>query len=92
MSEFMNAQDDQKLIGPPPGYVGYENGGQLTNHVLRRPYMASLLGVTPRAGDPVLLNNDLTSSVARLLNRADVLIEAGSDKAFAMLADAAKHS
>ena len=38
-------------------------------HVLRRPYMASLLGVVPRAGEPVLLNNDLTSFVARLLNR-----------------------
>jgi len=38
MSEFMEKHSVSKLIGAPPGYVGYEEGGQLTERVRRTPY------------------------------------------------------
>lgn len=38
-------------------------------HLLRRPHMSAILGLKRRIGDPVLFNNDLTSSLARLLKR-----------------------
>ena len=38
MSEFMERHTVSKLIGSPPGYVGYSEGGQLTEAVRRRPY------------------------------------------------------
>jgi ATP-dependent Clp protease ATP-binding subunit ClpC len=43
MSEFTEAHTADKLIGAPPGYVGYEEGGQLTNPVRHRPYSLILL-------------------------------------------------
>ena len=41
MSEFMEKHSVSKLIGSPPGYVGYEEGGQLTERVKRAPYWSS---------------------------------------------------
>lgn len=38
MSEFMERHNVSRLVGAPPGYVGYEDAGQLTEHVRRRPY------------------------------------------------------
>src|SRR5439155_978023 len=43
MSEFMEKHSVSKLIGSPPGYVGYEEGGQLTERVKRAPYSVVLL-------------------------------------------------
>jgi ATP-dependent Clp protease ATP-binding subunit ClpC len=43
MSEFMEKHSVSKLIGSPPGYVGYEEGGQLTEKVRRKPYSVVLL-------------------------------------------------
>ncbi|HWR50984.1 MAG TPA: ATP-dependent Clp protease ATP-binding subunit [Bryobacteraceae bacterium] len=43
MSEFMEKHSVSKLIGSPPGYVGYEEGGQLTERVKRQPYSVILL-------------------------------------------------
>ena len=43
MSEFMEKHSVARLIGAPPGYVGYEEGGQLTEAVRRRPYAVVLL-------------------------------------------------
>src|SRR3977135_914248 len=43
MSEFMEKHSVSKLIGSPPGYVGYEEGGQLTERVKRAPYSVILL-------------------------------------------------
>src|SRR3970282_361876 len=43
MSEYMERHEVAKLIGAPPGYVGYEEGGQLTEAVRRRPYSVVLL-------------------------------------------------
>src|SRR5256886_6242123 len=43
MSEYMEKHTGARLIGAPPGYVGYEEGGQLSEAVRRRPYSAVLL-------------------------------------------------
>jgi ATP-dependent Clp protease ATP-binding subunit ClpB len=42
MSEYMEQHSVARLIGAPPGYVGYEEGGQLTEAVRRRPYAVVL--------------------------------------------------
>ena len=43
MSEYSHEHDDQRLVGAPPGYVGFEEGGQLTNAVLQKPFCVLLL-------------------------------------------------
>ena len=43
MSEYMEKHTVARLIGAPPGYVGYEEGGQLTEAIRRRPYAVILL-------------------------------------------------
>ena len=43
MTEYMEKQSVARLIGAPPGYVGYEEGGKLTESVRRRPYCLVLL-------------------------------------------------
>ena len=43
MSEYMEKFSVSRLIGAPPGYVGYEEGGQLTEAVRRKPYSVVLL-------------------------------------------------
>ena len=42
MSEYMNKESVSRLVGAPPGYVGYDQGGQLTEAVRRRPYRCTL--------------------------------------------------
>jgi len=49
MSEYKEAQSVSKLIGPPAGYVGYEEGGQLTEAVKRKPYSVILLDEVEKA-------------------------------------------
>jgi ATP-dependent Clp protease ATP-binding subunit ClpC len=49
MSEYMEKHNVSKLIGAPPGYVGYEEGGQLTEKIRRRPYAVVLLDEIEKA-------------------------------------------
>lgn len=49
MSEYMEKFSVSRLIGSPPGYVGYEDGGQLTNKVKRKPYSVILLDEIEKA-------------------------------------------
>lgn len=49
MSEFMEKHSVSRLLGAPPGYVGYEEGGYLTEHVRRRPYSVILLDEMEKA-------------------------------------------
>jgi len=49
MSEYMEKHSVAKLIGAPPGYVGYEEGGQLTEAIRRRPYSVILLDEIEKA-------------------------------------------
>lgn len=54
MSEYMEKFDVSKLIGAPPGYVGYDEGGQLTEQVRRRPYSVVLFDEIEKAHPDVL--------------------------------------
>ncbi len=54
MSEYMEKHSVSRLIGAPPGYVGYEEGGQLTEAVRRRPYSVVLLDEIEKAHTEVL--------------------------------------
>jgi len=49
MSEFMEKHNVSRLVGAPPGYVGYEEGGQLTERIRRRPYAVVLLDEIEKA-------------------------------------------
>lgn len=49
MSEYSAEHSDQRLVGAPPGYVGYEEGGQLTNAVRRRPFSVILFDEIEKA-------------------------------------------
>ncbi len=49
MSEFMERHNVSRLVGAPPGYIGYEEGGQLTEAVRRRPYCVILLDEIEKA-------------------------------------------
>ncbi len=75
MSEYMEKHTVSKLIGSPPGYVGYEEGGQLTEALRRRPYSVVLLDEIEKAHPDVfnlLLQifdeGHLTDSKGRLVN------------------------
>jgi len=54
MTEYMEKQSASRLIGAPPGYVGYEEGGKLTEAVRRRPYCLLLLDELEKAHPDVL--------------------------------------
>ena len=54
MTEYMEKQSVSRLIGAPPGYVGYEEGGKLTEAVRRRPYSLVLLDEIEKAHPEVL--------------------------------------
>ncbi|HBN85765.1 MAG TPA: hypothetical protein DDZ89_18205, partial [Clostridiales bacterium] len=49
MSEFMEKHTVSKLIGSPPGYVGYDDGGQLTEKIRRKPYSVILMDEIEKA-------------------------------------------
>jgi len=49
MSEYMEKHNASRLVGAPPGYVGYEEGGQLTEAVRRRPYAVVLFDEVEKA-------------------------------------------
>jgi ATP-dependent Clp protease ATP-binding subunit ClpB len=53
MSEYMEKHAASRLVGAPPGYVGYEEGGQLTNPIRRRPYSVILLDEVEKAHQDV---------------------------------------
>ena len=81
MSEFKEEHSVAKLIGAPPGYVGYEEGGKLTEAVRRRPYSVLLLDeiekAHPRVFDlflQVLDDGRLTDSQGRTVNFRNTII------------------
>ncbi len=53
MSEYQREHTDQRLIGPPPGYVGHLEGGQLTNWVLERPHSVVLFDEIEKAHERI---------------------------------------
>ena len=52
MSEYAQENSDQKLIGAPPGFVGYEEGGQLTNAIKEKPFSVILFDEIEKAAKP----------------------------------------
>ncbi|WP_424357116.1 AAA family ATPase [Methanocella sp. MCL-LM] len=54
MSEYNHEESDQRLIGPPPGYVGFEEGGQLINAVIERPFSVLLFDEIEKAHPKIL--------------------------------------
>ena len=81
MSEYMEKFSVSRLIGAPPGYVGYEEGGQLTEKVKRRPYSVVLFDEIEK-GHPdiysmllqILDDGFLTDSVGRKVNFQNTII------------------
>jgi len=82
MSEYMEKHSTSRLVGSPPGYVGYDEGGQLTEMVRRKPYSVILLDEVEKAHPEVfnillqvLEDGRLTDSKGRLVDfRNTVLI------------------
>ncbi|KAI3874836.1 hypothetical protein MKW98_019409 [Papaver atlanticum] len=81
MSEFMEKHTVSKLIGSPPGYVGYKEGGQLTEAVRRRPYTVVLFDEIEKAHSDVfnimlqiLEDGRLTDSKGRTVDFKNTLI------------------
>ena len=54
MSEFNHEHSDQRLVGAPPGYVGYEEGGQLTNAIKEKPFCVILFDEIEKAHGKIL--------------------------------------
>ena len=81
MSEFMEKHSVAKLIGSPPGYIGYEEGGQLTDKVRRRPYSVVLFDEIEKAHPDtfnmllqILDDGRLTDSKGRTINFKNTII------------------
>ena len=81
MSEYMEKFSVSRLIGAPPGYVGYDQGGQLTEKVRRRPYSVILLDEIEKAHPDVfnmllqiLDDGRLTDSQGRVVNFENTVI------------------
>ncbi|MGH8023482.1 MAG: ATP-dependent Clp protease ATP-binding subunit [Limisphaerales bacterium] len=81
MSEYMEKFNVSRLIGSPPGYVGYEEGGQLTEKVRRNPYSVVLFDEVEKAHPDVwnillqiLEEGKLTDNVGRIVNFRNTII------------------
>src|SRR5687768_16140635 len=81
MSEYMEKHNVSRLIGAPPGYVGYEEGGQLTEKIRRRPYAVVLLDEIEKAHPDVfnrllqvMEEGRLTESFGRRVDFRNVIL------------------
>ncbi len=81
MSEYMEKHSVSKLIGSPPGYVGYEDGGQLTEAVRRKPFSVILLDEIEKANPDVfnillqiMEDGRLTDSKGKVINFKNTII------------------
>ncbi|HHT9152669.1 MAG TPA: AAA family ATPase, partial [Candidatus Hypogeohydataceae bacterium YC40] len=81
MSEYMEKHNVSRLIGAPPGYIGYEEGGQLTEKIRRRPYAVVLLHEIEKAHPDVfnmllqiMEEGRLTDSFGRKVDFRNVIL------------------
>ncbi|PEY31748.1 ATP-dependent Clp protease ATP-binding subunit ClpC [Bacillus cereus] len=81
MSEYMEKHSTSRLVGSPPGYVGYEEGGQLTEKVRRKPYSVVLLDEVEKAHPDVfnillqvLEDGRLTDSKGRTVDFRNTIV------------------
>jgi ATP-dependent Clp protease ATP-binding subunit ClpB len=98
MSEYMEKHTVSKLIGSPPGYVGYDEGGQLTEALRRRPYSVVLLDEIEKANHDVfniLLqvfdDGRLTDSKGRMVNCKNALFIMTSNLGSDLLLEKMEH-
>lgn len=95
MSEYMESHSVAKMIGSPPGYIGYEEGGQLTEIIRRRPYSVILFDEIEKANPQVfnillqiLDDGRLTDAKGRIVNFKNTVIimtsNVGSDLIYKM--------
>jgi ATP-dependent Clp protease ATP-binding subunit ClpB len=96
MSEYMEKHTVARLIGAPPGYVGYEEGGQLTEAVRRRPYSVILFDEIEKAHKDVfgvllqiLDDGRLTDGQGRTVNFTNTVVIMTSNIGSQFLADVA---
>ena len=97
MSEYGEKHSVARLVGAPPGYVGYEEGGQLTEAVRRRPYSVILLDEVEKAHPEVfdillqvLDDGRLTDGQGRTVDFRNVILILTSNLGSAYLADPAR--
>jgi ATP-dependent Clp protease ATP-binding subunit ClpC len=81
MSEYMEKHNVSRLIGAPPGYIGYEEGGQLTEKIRRRPYSVVLLDEIEKAHPDVwnmllqiMEEGRLTDNVGRVIDFKNTIL------------------
>ena len=81
MSEYMERHNSSRMVGSPPGYVGFEEGGQLTEQVRRRPYSVVLFDEIEKAHPDVmnmllqiLEEGKLTDNVGRVISFRNTII------------------
>jgi len=98
MSEYMEKHSVSRLVGAPPGYVGYEEGGQLTEAVRRNPYAVVLLDEIEKAHPDVanillqiLDDGRITDSQGRLVNFTNTVIIMTSNIGSHYLLEAGSH-
>ena len=96
MSEYMEKHSVSRLVGAPPGYIGYEEGGQLTEAVRRRPYSVVLLDEVEKAHPDVfnillqvLDDGRLTDGQGRTIDFRNVILIMTSNLRSNFLADPA---
>lgn len=94
MSEYMEKHSVARLIGAPPGYVGYEEGGQLTESIRRRPYAVILLDEIEKAHNEVfnillqvLDDGRLTDGQGRTINFKNTIIIMTSNLGSSVIAE-----
>ncbi len=97
MSEYMEKHNVSKLIGSPPGYVGYDEGGQLTDKVRSRPYSVVLFDEIEKAHPDVfnlmlqmLDDGILTDSQGRVVDFKNTIIIMTSNLGAALITEAAR--
>lgn len=97
MSEFMEKHSVSRLLGAPPGYVGYEEGGYLTEHVRRKPYSVILLDEMEKAHPDVfnvllqvLDDGRLTDSQGRTVDFRNTVIVMTSNLGSELIQDISK--
>jgi ATP-dependent Clp protease ATP-binding subunit ClpB len=95
MSEYSEKHSVARLVGAPPGYIGYDQGGQLTEAVRRRPYTVALLDEVEKAHSDVfdvllqvLDDGRLTDGQGRTVDFRNTILVLTSNLGSAVLADA----
>lgn len=99
MSEYMEKHTVSKLIGSPPGYVGFEEGGQLTEKVRRKPYSVVLFDEIEKAHPDVfnmllqiLEDGRLTDSQGRTVDFKNTIIIMTSNVGARLITESRAHS